>query len=511
VQPAEEKKVFETIRKPGRAKGIFAGIIFGFICFTFVFIGSPQDTSLQSGGPAAIVNSTPIPAMDFLQQLEQLERRMGIDLKQFPAERREQFSMQMRQRALETLIRREVVFQSAGNAGLYVPDEQLRDVIQNYEAFQEDGRFRRERYDMYLQASGKSPKAFEDQIRKDIAVQTFQNLFVVGSVPIKGELSLLDDLKQLKFNVEVASFEKRQLEEGIKVSAKRKKEFLAEEKNLEVAKSYYQGNIAKYTNKERVKARHILVSAPKDDSEAVDKAKLKIAKIQEELKSKSFAEVAKEYSDDTGSASKGGELGFFERGRMVKEFEDAAFDGEVGKVSEPVQTQYGFHLIEAQEKQAASTTPFEDVKEDIAEALLAQGEVDGVMKELNEIAKEGNSKAIKQKLRSLDIKWEESGPFDLTQDYIPLLGQNDKLLEAALKIRSEGQIFPEVLSLDGRSYVIRLNSAERVKPEVENPELAKAQALRTISRSGEIFNRWINLQREQAKIKTNDSLVATPM
>jgi hypothetical protein len=80
-----------------------------------------------------------------------------------------------------------------------------------------------------------------------------------------------------------------------------------------------------------------------------------------------------------------------------------------------------------------------------------------------------------------------------------------------LKIRSEGQIFPEVLSLDGRSYVIRLNSAERVKPEVENPELAKAQALRTISRSGEIFNRWINLQREQAKIKTNDSLVATPM
>ncbi|MEO0437454.1 MAG: SurA N-terminal domain-containing protein, partial [Pseudomonadota bacterium] len=84
--------MFESIRKPGRAKGIFAGIIFGLICFTFVFIGNPPDSSLQSGGPAAVVNSTPIPAMEFLQQLEQLERRMGIDLKQFPAERRQQFS-----------------------------------------------------------------------------------------------------------------------------------------------------------------------------------------------------------------------------------------------------------------------------------------------------------------------------------------------------------------------------------------------------------------------------------
>ncbi|MEO0336505.1 MAG: peptidylprolyl isomerase, partial [Pseudomonadota bacterium] len=404
-----------------------------------------------------------------------------------------------------------VVFQSAADVGLFVPDAQLRDVIQNYEAFQEDGRFRRERYDMYLQATGKSPKAFEDQIRKDIAVQTLQNLFIVGSVPIKGELSLISDLKEMKLNVEVASFEKRSLERGIKVSAQKKQQFLADEKNLSVAKSYYDGNVEQYTNKEQVKARHILVAAPREDEAAVAKAKEKLAKIQEELKNKDFSEVAKEYSDDTASAKKGGDLGFFTKGRMVPEFEEAAFAGEPGKVSEPVQTQYGFHLIEVQDKKPETITSFDEVKEEIAELLLAQGQVDGVIKELGEMIKSGRSSDLNSKLKSLGVAWEQSGEFDLTQDYIPLLGQNEKLLASALKIASPGELFPEILSIDGKSYLLRLKSVGKGKKTSENEELLKAQNLRTISRSGEIFNRWITQKKEQAKIKTNDSLVSASM
>ena len=129
------------------------------------------------------------------------------------------------------------------------------------------------------------------------------------------------------------------------------------------AKKFYDDNPRLFVQPERVHARHILVS---DDAT--------LAKVQEELKAgKSFDVVAKEYSRDPGSASNGGDLGEFPRGVMVPEFEKAAFDlKNPGDISEPVKSQFGWHIIKLEEHIAEKPTPFEQVKPRIVQELREQ-------------------------------------------------------------------------------------------------------------------------------------------
>ena len=131
----------------------------------------------------------------------------------------------------------------------------------------------------------------------------------------------------------------------------------------EEAKKFYDENTKLFTQPERVRASHILVS----DDES-------LAKVQAELKTgKSFDVVAKEFSTDPGSAANGGDLGEFPKGVMVPEFEKAAFDlKEPGDVSEPVKSQFGWHIIKLGEHIPESAMPFEQVKAHIVEELREQ-------------------------------------------------------------------------------------------------------------------------------------------
>ena len=131
----------------------------------------------------------------------------------------------------------------------------------------------------------------------------------------------------------------------------------------EEAKKFYDSNPAMFKQPERVHARHILVSGDEE-----------LAKVQSELKAgKSFDVVAKEYSRDPGSAANGGDLGEFPRGMMVPEFEKAAFElKNPGDVSEPVKTQFGWHIIKLEERIPESVMPFEQVKDRLTNELKDQ-------------------------------------------------------------------------------------------------------------------------------------------
>lgn len=131
----------------------------------------------------------------------------------------------------------------------------------------------------------------------------------------------------------------------------------------EEAKKFYDSNTAMFKQPERVHARHILVSGDEE-----------LAKVQSELKDgKSFDVVAKEYSRDPGSAANGGDLGEFPRGMMVPEFEKAAFElKNPGDVSEPVKTQFGWHIIKLEERIPESVMPFEQVKDRLTNELKDQ-------------------------------------------------------------------------------------------------------------------------------------------
>lgn len=127
------------------------------------------------------------------------------------------------------------------------------------------------------------------------------------------------------------------------------------------AKEYYEANPNQFVKGESTRAKHILV---KEEEQAQT--------IYNELKEgKSFEEAAKEYSQ-CPSKEKGGDLGYFEKGRMVPEFEEAAFALEIGTVSEPVKTQFGYHIIKVEDKKPSSVIAFEEVEKQIEDYLLRE-------------------------------------------------------------------------------------------------------------------------------------------
>lgn len=130
----------------------------------------------------------------------------------------------------------------------------------------------------------------------------------------------------------------------------------------EEMKKFFEENKASFDQQEQVKASHILV----DDEETAKEIKSKLDKGED------FAKLAKEYSKDTGTKEEGGDLGYFTKDSMVKEFADVAFALEVNKISGPVKSQYGYHIIKVVDKKAAVEATYEDNKDKVKETITEQ-------------------------------------------------------------------------------------------------------------------------------------------
>ncbi len=142
------------------------------------------------------------------------------------------------------------------------------------------------------------------------------------------------------------------------------------------AKKYYEAHKADFKEPEAVKARHILIKVPSGaDKKTWEAARKKAEDIRNRLeKGADFSKLAKKYSDDPGTKNKGGELGFFPKGRMVPGFEKAAFSLKPGEISNPVKTTFGYHIIQVQEKRPASQKKFAAVEAQIRQKLMREKE-----------------------------------------------------------------------------------------------------------------------------------------
>ncbi len=191
----------------------------------------------------------------------------------------------------------------------------------------------------------------------------------------------LDELKlEVRKNMTIHNYVESKLVVGVKVSEAD-------------AQKYYNDNKDKFKTPEMVRARHIILMLdPKADEKTRAETRKKMEEIQGKLKGGAkFEDLAEKYSQD-GSKAKGGDLGFFPRGSMVKEFEDAVFNMKPGEVSGIVTTQFGLHLIKFEEKKPAGTSQFSEVKEMVVKGLESDAKREKVAKAIDDLKKKAKIK-----------------------------------------------------------------------------------------------------------------------
>ncbi len=388
------------VREHARSK-VIQVMLLGIVA-VFIFWGVEAVVSgVNARTTAAWVDGTPIEAIEVARaesNMLQSFRRMAGDAmtKDFMKQ------LNIRQRALDELIDRRLLIAQAQELGLEISDKEVADVIVSTPAFEADGRFNPDVYRRALRGARLAPAEFEESQRESLLVGRLQAIvedgIMITEAEARAELLAREEKRSLDFvKLTFADQTEGVVVEPAALAAwyeKHGKDFEEPEKaeieylafgpdgftegilveESEIGAAYEAGKEARFTQPEGRRARHILVTlkrgATKEESTA---AREKVRGFVERIeKGEDFGAVAKEGSEDPGSKDKGGDLGFFERGRMVKPFEEAVFGLDVGEVSEIVETPFGLHVIKLEEVRDARTRELEEVREELTNELRHQ-------------------------------------------------------------------------------------------------------------------------------------------
>jgi len=360
----------------------------------FAFFGLESYTrSVRGGDSVATVGGDPITQQEFAEALRTQQDRLrealgrGYDPAMLDAP-------EMRQALLDSLITRRLVSSRALSSGLTASEDSLHEVIRAQPAFQRNGQFDRETAKAVLRAQGLSEDAFEARLRHDIAVgqltQAIGDTGIASSTvaerlaglqsqrreiaeariateSFEGQVKI--DEAQLKAHYEQFSARYRTPErvraEYVVLSAESLGQAAAVTEE-EIRKAY-DARASQYAVAEQRRASHILISPAPDAKQKAEQIAAEVRKAPAR-----FEELARKHSQDPGSAEKGGDLGLFSRGMMVKPFEDAAFSMKEGEIRGPVETEFGFHILRLTAIQPGKARPLEEVRKEIAAELAAQ-------------------------------------------------------------------------------------------------------------------------------------------
>lgn len=360
-----------------------------FVLFVFVDFG--RGSRFGNGGgqdAAATVGKQKISYREYEDEYRRLENQMRERLgQQYTSELAEQLQLPMQ--ALNQLVSRKILLREASKLDLAVSDAELRRYIVHLPVFQDgEGTFAgAEAYQQAVRRLGFTTEGFEQSIREQLVLQrvldALEKSVVVSDAAVEeryrqqverakiryvsiafaasvGQVAVSDAELQKYFDKHAEVFrvpEQRVADYLLVDQAALEQTLPATEEEL---RAYYQQHQQEYQQSEQVRARHILV----DTAEQAAAARARLDSGED------FAKVAREVSKD--AAANGGDLGWFGRGRMVPPFEEAAFGAAVGAVVGPVRTQFGYHLIQVQEKRAAASSPFEEVRQAVRARFAAE-------------------------------------------------------------------------------------------------------------------------------------------
>lgn len=366
-----------------KVHGLFASIILILICVLFGLWGIQNYLGGGKEAPVVSVGDKEFYQRDVNQAYQQYAQNLaGM---KFDEET-------LKKQALEKLVRDEVMLQYVQDQNLLVSDDTARDFIQTLEYFQKDGKFDKTQYQTMLGSQNMSSAEFVNRIKKALVMEQFQRAVVDSSFVTPAEINNFFKIQNQTRDVEYLTIPLipvsqspseeeittyyQQHQDAYQTAEQVAIEYvelaldkLAAEINPseEQLKAYYEEQKAQFATKERRKISHILFAFNKDKT-ADELALQKALKAKEDLKSKDFAALAAEVSDDKLSAKNGGDLGLFNVGVMEKAFEDAASSLKLGEVSEPVKSAFGYHLIKVTELIPGDVKPFEAVKAEVSKA-----------------------------------------------------------------------------------------------------------------------------------------------
>lgn len=311
-------------------------------------------------------------------------------------------SPEVRRSVAESLVRRYLLLDAARRGGMAVSDNQLQTVIGESQLFQSDGKFSMQAYENHLRSQGMTAAMFEESLRQDLILQQIESIFrAAGFVPraVAERMTRLFEqqrevsryviapdrfVAQVKLEQDAAKKYYEANRDEFRVAEQARVEYvtltvdsLLDSVTLEpdAARKYYEGNRTRFQTREERRASHILIAVEPDAAaESREKARARAAELHAQVAKQParFAELAKANSQDPGSAEKGGDLGYFGRGTMVKAFDDAVFGMKPGEISAPVETQYGFHIIQLNDLRGGGGRGFEEVRGEIEADLKKQ-------------------------------------------------------------------------------------------------------------------------------------------
>jgi peptidyl-prolyl cis-trans isomerase D len=484
--------------------GWFAAVFLGAIAVVFVFWGIQFESS--SNVAAAKVNGESISAEQvrraWQQRQSELQQAMRDELP--PALVKEEQT-----KLLNDTVRREVLLQHVNKIGYRVSDQAIVRQLEQIPALQVDGKFSRDRYAVLLRQQGTSEAEFESEFRRDLEIGQLQNAVGVSAFATPGEvkrrLELEGETRDIEYvTLPVARFAAQAVVNPADVTAMYEKNKASYKSPETVSLQYVQIKLAdvaasvpvteeglrqhyeevapeRFQAPERRRARHILIESGSDDAAAKKKAD----DVHAQAKAGAdFAKLATQYSDDPGSKGQGGELGWATRESFVKPFSDALFAMQVGEVSGPVKTQFGYHVIQLEEVEAPRQRGFDEVRveleteyrNDKAQAIFyeqSQQLADESFASLSEL--DSVAKKLGLQVQTVETYTRKGGgPFGTDRKVIKTVFSDDVL--------QQRQNSPAINFGDDSAIVLRVTdykpstqrTIDEMRPEIEASVMAEA-------------------------------------
>jgi peptidyl-prolyl cis-trans isomerase D len=387
--------MFDTVRNNPR----FVQAFLVLITLPFAFWGVESYVrNIGSGADLATVGDSTITAADLQRALHEQQERLRETMgSQFNAAMFD--TPEVRRAVLDSVINQRLLALAAGKANVGISDAQLQQFISSAPALQVDGKFSQQRYDELVANKGMGRIEFEARLRRDLSQQELVGAIAdtgyaaragsngwlaaqlrqrevaelsISPQQFSGQVKLGDDAVSRYYEANRKQFEvPEQVRAEYLVLSQ---DVLAAQVNVseQDIRKEYDADPSRYAEAEQRRASHVLVRVDKSASAAeVDAAKAKIADILRQVGKApgDFAKLAKQFSQDPGSADKGGDLGFISRGMMVKPFEDAVFALKENQISDVVRSDFGFHIIRLTGIKAERVKPFDQVRGEIAAVL----------------------------------------------------------------------------------------------------------------------------------------------